>query len=144
MELLWQMIRIYPEEILNRIYLYCYGCFGLMHWSLVVDSLILLAKIDFKTSSETEHTKYTVRLSTTTFCRSVAHLVQPVLVSLIAICTTLAITLAILHWNYVENAHRKMTKKQTILNHWGKHKPTKEDIENLFTGEALPLNDKSK
>ena len=77
-------------------------------------------------------------------CRSAAHLIWPILVSLVAICTTLAITLAILHWNYVENAHRKMTKKQTILNHWGKHKPTKEDIENLFIGEALALNDKSK
>ena len=57
------------------------------------------------------------------------------MVSLLVISTTLAITLAILHHNYVENTQRKMSKKQTILNHWGKHKPTQEDLDKLYLGE---------
>ena len=61
--------------------------------------------------------------------------VCPVLVSLLAISATLAITLSILHFNYVENNQRKMTKKHTILNHWGKHKPTQEDLDKLYLGE---------
>ena len=60
----------------------------------------------------------------------------PALVSLLVISTTLAITLAILHWNYVENTQRKMSKKQTILNHWGKHKPTQADLDKLYLGEV--------
>jgi hypothetical protein len=57
------------------------------------------------------------------------------MVSLLVISATLAITLSILHWNYVENNQRKMSKKQTILNHWGKHKPIQTDLDKLYTGE---------
>jgi hypothetical protein len=56
-------------------------------------------------------------------------------VSLLVIFTTLAITLTILHLNYVQNNQRKMSKKQTILNHWGKHKPVQTDLDKLYTGE---------
>ena len=28
-----------------------------------------------------------------------------------------------------------MSKKQTILNHWGKHKPVQTDLDKLYTGE---------
>ena len=64
------------------------------------------------------------------------------MVSLLAISTTLVITLAILHWNYAENAHRKLSKKQTILNHWGKHKPTQEDLDKLYLGEVEEVEKK--
>ena len=51
--------------------------------------------------------------------------------SVLVILTTLATTLIILNINYGESMKRKMSKKNTILNHWGKHKPTKEDLDKL-------------
>ena len=56
----------------------------------------------------------------------------PVLVSFLAISTTLVVTLSILHWNYVENNQRKVSKKMIILNHWGKGKPVESDLEKLY------------
>ena len=55
--------------------------------------------------------------------------------SLLVILTTLATTLIILNMNYGESMKRKMSKKNTILNHWGKHKPTKEDLDKLKVEE---------
>ena len=63
----------------------------------------------------------------------------PVLVSLLAISATLAITISILNWNYLENNQRKLSKKQTILNHWGKHKPVQADLDKLYVGELDDL-----
>ena len=56
---------------------------------------------------------------------------------LLATSSTLAITLAILHWNYVENSQRKMEKKDTILNHWGKLKPVQADLDKLYVEEPI-------
>ena len=50
---------------------------------------------------------------------------------MLVILTTLAITLCILNMNYVEDTQRKKTKKHTILNHWGKHKPNQHDLDKL-------------
>ena len=50
----------------------------------------------------------------------------------LAISLTLVITLAILHVNYVEHKERKMSKKHTILNHWGKQKPVQADLDKLY------------
>ena len=50
---------------------------------------------------------------------------------MLVILTTLATTLIILNMNYGESIKRKMSKKNTILNHWGKHKPTNEDLDKL-------------
>ena len=61
--------------------------------------------------------------------------VCPVLVSVLAISATLVVTLSILHWNYVENNHRKFSKKMIILNHWGKQKPVESDLEKLYVEE---------
>ena len=33
--------------------------------------------------------------------------------------------------NYEEDTQRKMAKKHTILNHWGKHKPTQKDLDKV-------------
>ena len=56
---------------------------------------------------------------------------------LLASSATLVITLAILHWNYVENNQRKMDKKHTILNHWGKQKPVQADLDKLYIEEPI-------
>ena len=48
----------------------------------------------------------------------VAAYICPVLVSFLVISATLVVTLSILHWNYVENNQRKISKKMIILNHW--------------------------
>lgn len=61
----------------------------------------------------------------------------PGLVSILAISATLLVTLSILHWNYVENYQRKTSKKLTILNHWGKHKPVQADLDKLYVGEFV-------
>ena len=53
----------------------------------------------------------------------------------LAISGTLVVTLAILHWNYVEHKERKMAKKHTILNHWGKQKPVQADLDKLYVEE---------
>ena len=45
--------------------------------------------------------------------------------------------MAILHWNYVENNKRKVSKKMIILNHWGKQKPVESDLEKLYVEELL-------
>ena len=63
--------------------------------------------------------------------------VCPVLVSVLAISATLVVTMAILHWNYVENNKRKVSKKMIILNHWGKQKPVESDLEKLYVEELL-------
>ena len=55
--------------------------------------------------------------------------------SVLVILITLATTLIILNMNYGESTKRKMSKKNTILNHWGKHKPTKEDLDKLKVEE---------
>ena len=55
---------------------------------------------------------------------------------LLATSVILVITLAILHWNYVENTQRKMDKKNTLINHWGKQKPDQADLDKL-DGEEL-------
>ena len=59
------------------------------------------------------------------------------LVSVLAISATLVVTLTILHWNYVENNQRKVSKKMIILNHWGKGKPVESDLEKLYIEELL-------
>ena len=59
----------------------------------------------------------------------------PVLVSVLAISATLFVTLSILHWNYVENNQRKVSKKMIILNHWGKQKPVESDLKKLYAEE---------
>ena len=59
----------------------------------------------------------------------------PMMVSVLAISTTLIVTLSILHWNYVENTQRKLGKKMIILNHWGKGKPVESDLEKLYVEE---------
>ena len=59
------------------------------------------------------------------------------MVVLLATSGTLAITLVILHWNYVENNQRKMDKKHTILNHWGKQKPVQADLDKLYLEEPI-------
>ena len=56
---------------------------------------------------------------------------------LLATSGTLVITLAILHMNYVENSQRKMDKKHTILNHWGKQKPVQADLDKLYLEEPI-------
>ena len=56
---------------------------------------------------------------------------------LLATSGTLVITLAILHWNYVENNQRKMDKKHTILNHWGKQKPVQADLDKLYVEKII-------
>ena len=78
------------------------------------------------------------------FCSVISAYICPVFVSLLVISSTLAITLAILHWNYVENNQRKMTKKDTILNHWGKHKPTQADLDKLYIEEPQEIRVKMK
>ena len=45
-------------------------------------------------------------------------------------------TLSILHWNYVENNQRKISKKMIILNHWGKEKPLESDLEKLYVEDT--------
>jgi len=59
----------------------------------------------------------------------------PFIISLLAISATLAITLSILHFNYLENSQRKMSKKHPILNHWGKQKPVQADLDKLYQGD---------
>ena len=54
---------------------------------------------------------------------------------MLLILTILATTLIILNMNYWESMKRKMSKKNTILNHWGKHKPTKEHLDKLKVEE---------
>ena len=51
-------------------------------------------------------------------CSFISRYVCPVLVSVLAISATLIVTMSILHWNYVENNQRKISKKMIILNHW--------------------------
>jgi len=63
----------------------------------------------------------------------------PVLVSFLAISTTLVVTLSILHWNYVENNQRKISKKMIILNHWGKGKPVEADLEKIYLEDLEDL-----
>ena len=69
--------------------------------------------------------------------RFMSSYVCPVLVSVLAISATLVVTMAILHWNYVENNKRKVSKKMIILNHWGKQKPVESDLEKLYVEELL-------
>jgi len=66
--------------------------------------------------------------------------VCPVLVSVLAISATLFVTLSILHWNYVENKQRKISKKMIILNHWGKQKPVESDLKKLYADEMPDEN----
>ena len=87
---------------------------------------------------------FNYELSISFFCSVISAYICPVLVSLLVISTTLAITLVILHLNYVENAQRKMSKKDTILNHWGKHKPTQADLDKLYIGEPQGIEVKMK
>ena len=87
---------------------------------------------------------FNYELSISFFCSVISSYICPVLVSLLVISTTLAITLVILHLNYVENAQRKMSKKDTILNHWGKHKPTQADLDKLYIGEPQGIEVKMK
>ena len=82
---------------------------------------------------------FNYKLSISFFFSVISAYICPVLVSLLVISTTLAITLVILHLNYVENAQRKMSKKDTILNHWGKHKPTQADLDKLYIGEPQKI-----
>ena len=56
---------------------------------------------------------------------------------ILAISFTLTITMAILHWNYIENTQRKLSKKHTILNHWGKEKPLLKELEELHVKDSV-------
>ena len=55
----------------------------------------------------------------------------PTAMSVLVILVTLMITLSILNMNYQENRQRSLSKKQPILNHWGKDKPSEEDLDKL-------------
>ena len=55
----------------------------------------------------------------------------PTAMSVFVILVTLMITLSILNMNYQENRQRSLSRKQPILNHWGKDKPSEEDLNKL-------------
>merc|ERR1712223_1606841 len=59
----------------------------------------------------------------------------PLLVSLLAVCLTLAVTASVLFWNYSETRHRRLTKKPSlILDHWGKKGPLLDDPDLVGAG----------
>lgn len=59
----------------------------------------------------------------------------PLLVSLLAVCLTLAVTASVLFWNYTETRHRRLTKKPSlILDHWGKKGPLLDDPDLVGAG----------
>ena len=62
----------------------------------------------------------------------------------LATSAILAITVAILSWNYLEHRERKMSKKNMILNHWGKRKPVQSDLDKLYPEEKIPQQEGPK
>jgi hypothetical protein len=58
-----------------------------------------------------------------------------VVISLLIISAIITVTLSTLHWNYVQNIQRKMTKKHPFLDHWGKHKPFHYELDRLDIGD---------
>ena len=62
----------------------------------------------------------------------------------LATSAILAITVAILSWNYMEHRDRKMSKKNMILNHWGKRKPVQSDLDKLYPEEKIPQQEGPK
>ena len=62
----------------------------------------------------------------------------------LATSAILAITVAILSWNYMEHRERKMSKKNMILNHWGKRKPVQSDLDKLYPEEKIPQQEGPK
>ena len=58
-------------------------------------------------------------------------------VSVVAVVTTLMVTVSVLFWNYSETRQRRLTKKQSvILDHWGKESPLldQQDLRDLLHG----------
>ena len=58
------------------------------------------------------------------------------ILSLVSVGFLMIVTFLVLYWNYYENVHRKLNKKQgVILDHWGKGSPSAAETAILDIGK---------